>query len=80
MLICILFVCSVVEGTRHDDDCARDPMDEVLSILAGTEDVPLVRRYGLWVVRRDWERGLQVSLALFFISLHPLFFVLCLTC
>lgn len=51
----------IADGTKPDDDCIRDPVDEVLSILAASEDVPLVRKYGLWVVKRDWERGLEVS-------------------
>lgn len=53
--------CSIADGSRPDDDCVRDPVDEVLSILAASEDAALVRKYGLWVVKRDWERGLEVS-------------------
>ncbi|KAL7416423.1 hypothetical protein BDY24DRAFT_233923 [Mrakia frigida] len=51
---------AIADGSRPDDDCVRDPVDEVLSILAASEDAALVRKYGLWVVKRDWERGLEL--------------------
>ncbi|CED83238.1 Vacuolar assembly/sorting proteins VPS39/VAM6/VPS3 [Phaffia rhodozyma] len=51
---------ALVEGTKVDEDCPRDPMNEILSLLAQSEDIPLVRKWGLWVVARDPERGLSL--------------------
>jgi len=54
-----------VEGTIKDDD-VLDPLERLVTLVVEKKDRALTQKWGLWLVRRDLERGLKVS----FLSFH----------
>ena len=55
----------LVEGTIKDDD-VLDPLERLVTLVVEKKDRALTQKWGLWLVRRDLERGLKVS----FLSSH----------
>jgi hypothetical protein len=51
---------SIVDGVTPDTR-AQSPVDEIASHLLKLKDPTLLRKYGLWLVKRDPEQGLRVS-------------------
>ena len=41
---------SMVEGVKPNPDCPEPPLASILKLVARTDDVELVRRYGKWLV------------------------------
>ena len=48
---------------RWTSERTPDPLGRLLSVLDGTRDRALLQRWGLWLVRRDAQRGLHVIMA-----------------
>lgn len=46
------------------DPLCPDPIDEIASELQHVKDPGLLRKYALWLVERDIDRGLSVSFTL----------------
>ncbi len=55
---------SIADGITPDPRCAR-PQVEVFEALQQSKDPPLIRKYGLWLVKRDMNAGLMVSPKMF---------------
>lgn len=56
----VLLIFSIVDGTTPDPR-AQDPVAEVFSLLSKQKDPSILRKYGLWLVKRDRDMGLQVT-------------------
>lgn len=42
-----------------------DPIQHVEAVLRQTQDVSLIRKYGLWLATQDSEKALRVSVPVF---------------
>ncbi|KAJ7109430.1 hypothetical protein C8R44DRAFT_802494 [Mycena epipterygia] len=49
----------LVEGEWTDDDI-RDPIEDMLSLLTNSKNRALTQKWGLWLTRRDPERGIRL--------------------
>ncbi|KAJ6547615.1 hypothetical protein B0H19DRAFT_1075416 [Mycena capillaripes] len=49
----------LVEGEWTDDDI-KDPIAEILNLLNNSKNRLLTQKWGLWLTRRDPERGIQL--------------------
>ncbi|KAJ7046834.1 hypothetical protein C8F04DRAFT_1061878 [Mycena alexandri] len=49
----------LVEGEWTDDDI-RDPIEEIMNLLNSSKNRPLIQKWGLWLTRRDPERGIKL--------------------
>ncbi|KAJ7172426.1 hypothetical protein C8R46DRAFT_1085911 [Mycena filopes] len=49
----------LVEGEWTDDDI-RDPIEEILNLLNNSKNRALIQKWGLWLTRRDPDRGIKL--------------------
>ncbi|KAF8155687.1 hypothetical protein B0H34DRAFT_714373 [Crassisporium funariophilum] len=49
----------LIEGQWTDDDI-KDPQSQMIALLAEKRDRPLTQRWGIWLTKRDPERGLKL--------------------
>ncbi|KAJ3492453.1 hypothetical protein NLJ89_g11233 [Agrocybe chaxingu] len=49
----------LIEGEWTDDDI-QDPLSQMIALLAEKKDKALTQRWGLWLTKRDPERGLKL--------------------
>ncbi|KAJ7774892.1 hypothetical protein B0H16DRAFT_1508739 [Mycena metata] len=49
----------LVEGEWTDDDI-RDPIEEIMNLLNSSKNRALIQKWGLWLTRRDPERGIKL--------------------
>lgn len=55
----------LVDGEWTDDDI-KDPLSQMFDLLVEKRDKTLTQRWGLWITKRDPEKGLKVT----FICVH----------
>ncbi|KAJ7685236.1 hypothetical protein DFH06DRAFT_1357108, partial [Mycena polygramma] len=49
----------LVDGEWSDDDI-QDPIDQMLNLLQNAKNRALIQKWGLWLTRRDPERGIRL--------------------
>ncbi|KAJ7343434.1 hypothetical protein DFH08DRAFT_937969 [Mycena albidolilacea] len=49
----------LVEGEWMDED-VKDPVEDMLNLLSGSKNRILTQKWGLWLTRRDPERGIRL--------------------
>lgn len=60
VLLCPDVVIRLVEGEWTDDDI-KDPIEEILNLLNNSKNRSLTQKWGLWLTRRDPERGIKAG-------------------
>ena len=51
---------SLIEGQWSDDDI-KDPLSQMINLLAEKRDRALTQRWGLWLTKLDPDNGLKVG-------------------
>jgi hypothetical protein len=66
----------LVDGEWTDDDI-HDPISNMVTLLNEKRDRALTQKWGIWLTKRDPERGLKVnpSLTIVFSDLNEFYFV-----
>lgn len=55
-------IVSLVDRRRQDPRL-KDGLQKIFNLLENSTDTALVMKYGMWLVEKDSELGLQVSLS-----------------
>lgn len=51
----------LIEGKWTDEDI-KDPLSQMINLLAEKRDRTLTQRWGIWLTKLDPEKGLKVSI------------------
>lgn len=52
-------LCRLADGEWSDDDI-KDPLSDMVMLLTEKRDRTLTQEWGIWLTKRDPERGLKV--------------------
>ena len=70
LLISYLPHCRLVDGEWTDDDI-HDPLSNMITLLNEKRDRALTQKWGIWITKRDPERGLKVNPSLTIVFSDP---------